>query len=61
MAMITMAAMSSKIANEVRKIFTLTGTLEPSSDRMPSAKAMSVAVGIAHPYIARLSPLLNQA
>jgi hypothetical protein len=53
--------MSSKIANEVRKIFTLTGTLEPSSDRMPSAKAMSVAVGIAHPYIARLSPLLNQA
>ena len=43
MAMINIAPISSKIANEVRNIFMLTGTLEPNMDNTPSAKAISVA------------------
>ncbi len=41
--------MSSKIASEVRKTLTLVGTREPSSESTASAKAMSVAAGIAQP------------
>ena len=38
-----------------------TGTREPSSERMPSANAMSVAAGTAQPCIATASPRLIQA
>ena len=37
------------IATAVRNTFSDAGTREPSSIRMPSANAMSVAVGIAQP------------
>ena len=37
------------IASEVRNTFSEFGILDPNSDSTPSAKAMSVAVGIAHP------------
>ena len=37
------------IAREVRKTLSEGGILEPNSDKTPSAKAMSVAVGIAQP------------
>ena len=57
--MIMMAPMSSKIAREVRKILRLIGTREPSNERMPRAKAISVAAGIAQPELAFLSPRLT--
>ena len=37
------------MATAVRKIFSPSGTRLPSSDMMPSAKAMSVAMGMPHP------------
>ncbi|MDF2598949.1 MAG: hypothetical protein K0Q54_1772 [Methylobacterium brachiatum] len=37
------------MATALRKIFSETGTRLPSSARTPSAKAMSVAAGIAQP------------
>ena len=37
------------MAKAVRKTFSEAGTRLPSSDKTPSAKAMSVAVGIAQP------------
>ena len=47
--MMTIAPISSNIANEVRKTFKLAGTRDPNKERIPNAKAISVAVGIAHP------------
>ena len=41
-----MAPISSKIANEIRKTFKLVGVFNPNRLNTPSAKAMSVAVGI---------------
>ena len=54
-----MAPRSSMIASAIRNIFKETGTLLPSSERIPSAKAISVAVGIAHPLSANSSCILN--
>ena len=51
--------MSSNIANEVRNIFMAVGTLEPSKDNTPKAKAISVAAGMAQPAIAAVSPMLK--
>ena len=48
-AIIKIAPISSKIAKEVRNILILVGTLDPNKDNIPSAKAMSVAMGIPHP------------
>ncbi len=44
-----MAPRSSRIASAVRKIFSEVGTRDPRTARTPSAKAMSVAAGIAQP------------
>ena len=43
------------IANAARKIFSDAGTRFPNSDSTPSAKAISVAVGMAHPLSADAS------
>ena len=40
------------MASAVRKTFSETGTRRPSIERMPMAKAMSVAVGIPQPLAA---------
>jgi hypothetical protein len=37
------------IASAIRKIFSAVGTRLPNSASTPSAKAISVAAGIAHP------------
>ena len=47
-----------KIASAVRNIFNVTGTREPSKAKIPSAKAMSVPVGMAQPRSASGSPQL---
>ena len=47
------------IATARRKSLSEGGTREPSKDKTPSAKAISVAVGIAHPRKVRTSPQLN--
>ena len=44
------------IAKAVKKTFRDNGTLFPSKDNTPSEKAMSVAEGMAHPFIVSLSP-----
>ena len=54
--MITIAPKSSIIAKAVKKTFRDNGTLFPNKDNTPSEKAMSVAEGIAHPFIVSLSP-----
>jgi hypothetical protein len=48
------------IASEVRNTFSATGTRKPGSDRMPSAKAMSVAAGMAQPEVAMGSSALTK-
>ena len=53
-----MAPRSSATASAVRKILSDTGTRLPSIERMPMAKAMSVAVGIPQPFAA-IVPWLN--
>ena len=53
------APMSSKIANDVRKILMLVGTREPSNVKTPSANAISVTDGIAQPFMAKGSSLLK--
>ncbi|MNY48537.1 hypothetical protein D3C86_1838790 [compost metagenome] len=59
--MMTIAPRSSMIARVIRNNFSDTGTRLPSSASTPSAKAMSVAVGIAQPSRAGgLSRLRNQ-
>ena len=50
--MTRMAPRSSAIASAVRNILSDTGTRSPSIERMPMAKAMSVAVGIPQPLAA---------
>ena len=57
--MIMMAPISSNIARDVRNIFMLVGTREPNKDNIPSANAMSVAAGIAQPFMAVASPALK--
>ena len=47
--------------HESQVIFIAVGTRLPSSIRMPSAKAMSVAAGIAQPLMSTGLPQLNQA
>jgi len=59
MAMMMTAPISSNIASEVRNTLRLVGTLEPSRANIPSAKAISVAAGMAQPAIAALSPELK--
>ncbi len=49
------------MATAVRNTFSDAGTREPSSMTMPSAKAMSVAAGIAQPRSAAASPALISA
>ena len=51
-AMIIMAAKSSKIAMATRHNRSESGMRFPSSANIPSAKAISVAAGIAHPLMA---------
>ena len=48
-AIIIIAPKSSKIASAVKKTFNDIGILEPSSDKTPIEKAISVAEGIAQP------------
>ena len=59
--MMTIAARSSITAIVDNSSFIATGTRDPSNDRIPSANAMSVAAGTAHPCIATASPRLSQA
>ena len=47
------------IASAARKTFSEVGTRGPSSESTPSAKAMSVAVGIAQPRSVAGSPALK--
>ena len=54
--MINIAPRSSIIARAVKKTFKDIGTLEPSKDRIPKEKAISVAEGIAHPLIVYVLP-----
>ena len=54
--MIKIAPRSSIIANAVKKTFKEIGTLDPSKDKIPREKAMSVAAGIAHPLIVSALP-----
>ena len=42
---------SSIIANAVKKTFNDIGTLEPNKDNIPKENAISVADGIAQPFI----------
>ena len=51
MAITTIAPMSSTIASESRKIFSGDGTRLPSKASTPTAKAMSVAIGIPQPAL----------
>ena len=55
-AMMTMAPRSSRIASVSRKILSRGGTRSPRSESTPSAKAMSVAAGIAQPRSVRDRP-----
>ena len=59
--MITIAIRSSTTAIVDNSSFIPVGTREPSRLRTPSAKAMSVAAGIAQPRIATASPRLSKA
>ena len=47
------APKSSIIASDNKNIFKLTGTLLPSTDRTAKENAISVAVGIAQPDVAK--------
>ena len=47
--MINIAPKSSITAKAVKKTFNETGTLLPSKDKIPRAKAISVAIGIPAP------------
>ena len=49
MAMTKMAPKSSMTASAVKNIFREMGTFLPKRDRIPKAKAMSVAIGIPQP------------
>ena len=49
MAMIKIATKSSSTANAIKKIRMRLGRLRPNRAIKPSAKAISVAVGIGHP------------
>ena len=59
--MTMMAIRSSIIASAIRKIFSEAGTLRPSMAHKPSAKAMSVAAGMAQPRKAWASPQFTAA
>ena len=54
--MITIAPRSSIIARAVKKTFKEMGTRDPSKDSTPSENAISVAEGIAHPFIVKELP-----
>ncbi len=45
-----MAPRSSMMASAVKNIFRLAGTLLPNNEAIPREKAMSVAMGIPHPW-----------
>ena len=49
--MMRIAPKSSIIASAVKNTFREIGTLEPSNDKIPNEKAISVAEGIAQPFI----------
>ena len=53
-----MAPRSSIIANAVKKTFKDIGTLEPNKDNIPNENAISVADGIAQPFIVSEFPQL---
>jgi hypothetical protein len=59
--MITIAPTSSRTASVIRNTLRLPGTRLPRSESTPSAKAMSVAAGIAQPCMVSGSPQLIQA
>ena len=54
-----MAPKSSIIASAVKKIFREMGILLPKRLKTPKEKAMSVAEGMAQPFNASGSPILN--
>ena len=51
-----MSPKSSIIAKAVRKTFNDNGTLLPNNESTPKENAISVADGIAQPFIVSLSP-----
>ena len=57
--MITIAPKSSIIAKAVKKTFKDNGTLFPNRESTPKENAISVADGIAQPFIVSLSPKLK--
>ena len=57
--MMIIAPRSSKIASVSKNTFNDTGARLPTSARIPSAKAMSVAAGMAQPLIVSGLPQLN--
>ena len=52
----TIAHKSSIIAKAVKKTFNDNGTLLPNNESTPKENAISVADGIAQPFIVSLSP-----
>lgn len=60
MAMIIIAPKSSITANAVKKTFNEVGTLLPNKDKIPNAKAMSVAIGIPAPDCVAVPRLNNK-
>ena len=58
--MIKIAPRSSIIARAVKKTLSDIGTLDPSNDKIPNEKAISVAEGIAQPLIVSELPQLNK-
>ena len=57
MAIINMAPKSSITAKAVKNIFSDKGTLFPNKDKIPIAKAISVAIGIPAPDCVIVSKL----
>ena len=59
--MMMIAPRSSKMATLRRKALSAGGTRGPRRERIPRAKAMSVAAGMAQPFMAIGSPELRPA
>lgn len=60
MAIIIIAPKSSITANAVKNTFNEVGTLLPNNDKIPNAKAMSVAIGIPAPDWVAVPELNNK-
>lgn len=64
MAIIKIAPKSSITAKAVKNTFSERGTLFPNNDKIPMAKAMSVAIGIPNPewvFVPKLNVKYNNA